>query len=136
MELPDFIEDEKKYKKWLYSKAHSHYTRDKKYFKDKNENKIFKYTYQDYKYAIHQAVIDSRGVDYYTGERLDWSLIGKWNNKDAKRIGYKKKFKKLPTLEHVNRANFADNFAICSWSVNDAKDEFVELCKKVIKHMV
>ena len=138
MQIPDFIQDEKIYKQWLYRKARSHYERDKKYVE--KDLKTFRYTYQDYKNAIHKAVLDSKGVDCYTGEMLEWSLIGKWNNKEAKTIGYKKKFKNLPTLEHVDRANFADNFAICSWSVNDtkndlSKDEFVELCKKVIKHI-
>ena len=37
-----------------------------------------------YKKAIHKAVVDSGGLDEYTGEGLDWNLISKYNNEDSK----------------------------------------------------
>ncbi len=64
------------------------------------------------------------------------------DNKKAKEIqGYKRKFKNLPTLEHVYREDVSITleFVICGWAVNDAKndlsiDEFIELCKEVVEY--
>jgi len=36
------------------------------------------------KEAIHGAVLASNGLDEYTGEKLDWHLISKFRNEDAK----------------------------------------------------
>ena len=91
-----------------------------------------------YKEAFHKTVIDSKGKDFYTKEELDWSLISTYNNKQSKEGGrnYKKKFALLPTIDHYD--DKYENFVICSWRINDAKNdlshhEFIELCKKVIK---
>ena len=138
IEAPSFItggEVRKKYKKWLYSKADSHYKRDSKI----HNNKFSK---SDYRIALHEAVKLSEGLDHYTGKKLDWHLIGSWDNKKAKEIqGYKRKFKNLPTLEHVYREDVSITleFVICGWAVNDAKndlsiDEFIELCKEVVEY--
>ena len=149
LETPDFIKkiglEKEEYFKWLKRKAISHHRRDKRYFK-KHERKFgidpFKYTPSNYKKAINDAVIKSNGKDLYTGEYLDWELINKWNNEQAtKEHGYKKKFHSMPTVDHIDRDNLLKNleFAVCSWAVNDAKNdlshkEFIELCKKVVKH--
>lgn len=80
---------------------------------------------------------DSAGMDFYTGEALDWLLISKYNNNESKKGGrqYKAKFSLLPTVDHVNDGLGLPDFKICSWRFNDAKNdlslqEFIELCKK------
>jgi len=136
-QLPLFLEGiitQATYDKWIDRKARSHFKRD-----TKRGNKII--SLEIYKVSIHQAVCDSKGVDYYTGELLDWSIVSKYNNDDSKQNGrqYKRQFALLPTVDHVDDGLGHPNFKICSWRTNDAKndlsyDGFVELCKKVIHH--
>lgn len=123
------------YADWLHKKAVAHVVRDRKRWKAE-------ISVSEYKQAIHEAVINGNGFDPYTGEKLDWHLIGKYDNESAKGVGsnYKRKFRMLPTLDHQEHAHSTEpNFQICSWEVNDAKsdlthDEFIELCKRIIQH--
>lgn len=133
--LPPYISiNQNIYEDWLDKKAKSVKRRAVK--KDKLNHGGLKI----YKDAIHQAVCASDGKDFYTGQKLDWSLLSRYNSNDAKAGGivYMKKFALLPTIDHYDsRKNL--NFVICSWIVNDAKsymshDEFLELCRKVIAH--
>ena len=140
-QLPDFLQkkytvDKDNYEKWLKSQSSRHRKRDMNYFEKHNEQ--FDHTNEQYKISIHKAVCDSNGKDFYTGESLDWNMINTWDNEEAKEMNYKKKFKNLPTIDHINRENFYNEikFQICAWSVNDAKNdlshnEFLTLCKKV-----
>jgi len=69
--LPKFLNGlitEKAYLHWLQRKAAVHVKRDRKRGNDKA-------TVKEYKKAIHEAVIDSKGNDAYTGEAMDWTLI-------------------------------------------------------------
>ena len=135
-ELPSFLDGkiaEGKYKKWLGRKASSLFRRDIK-------RKITKISRAQYKDAIHEAVKDSHGNDYYSGEPLDWSLIGKYNNEESKKIGWeiKKKYSKLPTVDHVYGIENTE-FKICSWKINDCKSdlnpqEFYQMCVTVLRH--
>ena len=91
--------------------------------------------------AIHAAVSMSDGLDCYTGEKLDWSLISKCKNEDSKagRHAYKAGFAMLPTMDHVDSAVTKATFNICGWRTNDAKhdlsvDSFVDLCRSVLIH--
>lgn len=121
------------YERWLDRKAKS--------IKRRNKEKDGKdYGLGLYKEAIHKAVCDSEGKDFYTGENLDWSLLSKFDNTEAKKggVAYFKKFSLLPTVDHYDGRHKID-YVICSWKVNDAKNhmsyyEFVELCRKVINH--
>lgn len=122
------------YERWLGRKARAHVKRDL--------NRGYSTaTYALYKEAIHAAVILSEGRDAYTGERLDWTLLSKYNNEESKagRHGYKSGFALLPTVDHVDAGATEASFSICSWRTNDAKNDlshesFVELCKKVLTH--
>jgi hypothetical protein len=83
----------------------------------------------------------SEGRDAYTGERLDWTLLSKYNNEESKagRHGYKSGFALLPTVDHVSAGATEANFRICGWRTNDAKNDlsleaFIELCQKVLSH--
>ncbi|MBI3419608.1 MAG: hypothetical protein HY053_05710 [Proteobacteria bacterium] len=135
--LPDFLNGiltQQAYKKWLDRKAVTHKRRD-----CKRGNKIA--TNSLYKRAIHEAVLDSLGKDFYTGEQLIWTLLSKYNNVESKkhRRAYKAKFALLPSVDHVDDGLGAANFKICAWRTNDAKndlshDDFVALCLRVASH--
>ncbi|MSO70605.1 MAG: hypothetical protein EXQ88_01075 [Alphaproteobacteria bacterium] len=132
-QLPAFLEGripQPRYEEWLHRKAAAHVKRDRR----RGNRRAAQETY---KVEIHQAVRDSAGMDFYTGEALDWLLISKYNNNESKKGGrqYKAKFSLLPTVDHVNDGLGLPDFKICSWRFNDAKNdlslqEFIELCKK------
>lgn len=124
------------YERWLSRKTNSHVKRDRN---RGNKNA----TYATYKQAIHKAVCESKGLDAYTLEKLDWSLLSKYDNAQSKKYGrlYKKKFALLPSVDHVNDGLGVADFKICAWRTNDAKndlsyDEFVNLCKKVVENKI
>ena len=133
--LPSFLVNiisDKEYKKWLQRKSQAHFRRDKK----KRYNDI---SISLYKTLIHKAVELSRGYDDYTGEKLDWHLISKYNNKDSQNSGveYKRAFSNLPTVDHELK-NKRNKFKICSWKINDIKsdltlNELLIECKKLIE---
>lgn len=135
-ELPGFLEGivlQKDYERWLHRKAVAHVRRDRS-----RGNKTA--TNEEYKTAIHNAVQESCGVDVYTGERLAWDQIGKYNNEKSEKLKreYKKQFALLPSVDHVGDGTGSADFKICAWRTNDAKsdltyDEFVELCRKVLE---
>lgn len=122
------------YTHWLYYKAAVHVKRDKK----RGNNKA---TTHDYREAIHKAVLKGGDKDAYTGMPLDWSLIRKYNNDEAKKgkRKYKKKFADLPTVDHEDEGMGAPSFKICSWRTNDCKndltvDELIKFCKIFLCH--
>jgi hypothetical protein len=137
--LPDFLSnisglEQDIYEKWLHGRAAAHVKRDKK----KGNTRA---TIAAYKDAIHLAVIHSAACDYYTGESLEWSRLGKYSNEESKANGrhYKARFALLPSVDHVADGLGAADFKICAWRTNDAKNdlphkEFVELCRRVVKH--
>jgi hypothetical protein len=94
-----------------------------------------------YKEAIHGAVCAGGDRDFYTGESLDWSLISKYRNENARegKKKYKKLFANLPSVDHTLDEQGNLKFVICSWSVNDSKSdmtlpEFYTLCENVLRH--
>jgi hypothetical protein len=89
--------------------------------------------------AIHEAVKHHGTHDFYTGERLDWSLISAYDNEASKagRAFHKAQFALLPTADHILRHDGRWDFAICAWRTNDAKndltyDDFVALCRRAV----
>lgn len=136
-ELPAFLVGtvtQDKYERWVRHKARAHVRRDRKRGNPSATN-------EQYNLAIHRAVIESEGHDFYTGERLDWSLISTYENDRSESNGrrYKATFALLPTVDHVNDGTGPADFKICSWRTNSAKSdltlpEFLELCEKVIRH--
>jgi hypothetical protein len=122
------------YEKWLHGRAVAHVKRDKK-----RGNTTA--TTAAYKAAIHEAVCKSDGRDHYTGEMLDWSLLGRYNNAESKANGrrYKATLALLPSIDHVGDGLGEADFKLCAWRTNDAKsdlthDEFVALCRRVVVH--
>lgn len=121
------------YERWLARKAGAHVKRDRK--------RGHSCTNSTYKEAIHAAVLLSNGVDAYTGERLNWSLISTYKNEDSQagRHAYKAGFALLPTVDHLSSDAVEASFRICAWRTNDAKNDlsvaaFLDLCHKVLVH--
>ena len=130
----DGLHDQAAYERWLQRKAMAHVKRDKK----RGNNSA---TVASYKEAIHLAVCESDGRDFYTGEELDWTLISTYNNEESKehRREYKKKLALLPSVDHVDDGMGAANFKICAWRTNDCKndlthEELVRFCSLIIRH--
>lgn len=136
------------YNEWLSKKVAAHFERD-------NKRNILseEVTRTVYKEAIHSAVLRCQGVDYYTGETLDWNLVGTFNNDEAVKTkvnggNYKEIFHTLPSVDHnfdnedkaFNAKEYKSHqirFEICSWRTNDAKNDldlprFLALCKAVL----
>ena len=134
--MPSFLEGVVKpeaYERWLIRKAAAHVKRDRK--------RGHECTCSAYRAAIHQAVVRSGGKDAYTGEKLDWHLISKYNNEDSEigRHAYKAGFALLPSVDHVEVEATETSFKICAWCTNDAKNDlslesFLDLCQKVLAH--
>ncbi len=76
---------------------------------------------QQYRLAIHHAVLASVGRDHWSGERLDWELIGTADNNEAAagKGAHKRHYALLPTIDHRTNRPEAD-FVICAWRTNDA----------------
>jgi len=136
--LPDCLRDQRvdeaAFVRWLHRKAQAHVRRDKK-------RQIAGVSVAGFKEAIYRAVVEAGGCDYYTGQPLDWHRISQWDNAEAaaKRGEYKKTFWNLPTVDHDFSDNGSAVFRLCSWRVNDAKndqtiEEFLELAKAIRIH--
>lgn len=129
--LPDFIQDPSAYMRWLKGRARAHAKRDR-------GRNILDADEKAYREAIHHAVIESEGRDFYTGEMLDWHLCGTYDNAESKlgRHHYKAKFNLMPTVDHHEASSKVASFKICAWRTNDSKHDlsqgaFIDLCRKV-----
>lgn len=127
--------DENVFRKWLRRKAAAHVRRDRK--------RGFKLaSVSGYMAAIIRAIEASGGRDYYTGEPLDWVRIGLWRNAEAaeRRGEYRREFWNLPSVDHDFTDPANPVFHICSWRVNDSKNdqslaEFLALADAVRRHV-
>jgi hypothetical protein len=116
--LEELRVDETAFVRWLHRKAMAHVRRDRRRgFRDSFVSR--------YKEHIIRAVAEANGCDFYTGQQLDWRLISKWNNDDASAKGgeYKRAFWNLPTVDHEDPRNPLSPIRLCSWRVNDAKND-------------
>ena len=138
-QLPDFLNGRagiEKYRKWLDSKAASLRGR------DRNQKKSSLLPSKArYKEKIHEVVSRSGGKDAYTGKRLDWELIGKYDNEKSKQGSrdYWACFKEMPSDDHANGIPGKLDFEVCGLQTNDSKtwlsyEEFVKFCRQVIRH--
>jgi hypothetical protein len=135
--FPEFLKrecDPRAYRRWLARKARAHVKRDR-------ARGNVTATIEEYKQAIHRAVERCGGRDAYTGQPLRWDLLSQYNNAESKkrRRAYKKEFADLPSVDHVADGLGPADFVICSWRVNDAKNdldlnEFRALCTAVLAH--
>jgi len=110
--------EEATFVRWLHRKAMAHICRDRK-------RRFQNIQISSYKGQILEAVRDADGCDFYTGKSLDWHLISKWDNEEASAKGgaYKREFWNLPTVDHEDVRNPHSKFRLCSWRVNDTKND-------------
>lgn len=135
--FPAFLDDvvsPEAYHRWICRKARAHCIRDRA----RGHTAASVSLYKD---AIHHAVEGSMGLDAYTGEKLSWELISKYNNEESKegKHAYKASFGLLPTVDHVSASDTAAAFKICGWRTNDAKHDlsladFLVLCRSALEH--
>lgn len=129
------------YDRWVKGRAAAHRKRD---LARGQKTGLTAPAHDIYERAIHDAVLRSGGADEYTGDPLDWSIIGVWSNDEAGVEGaaYKRKFRRKPTVDHIHgedgRPVALDDLRICAWEINDAKGdlsfaEFEALCRRVIE---
>ena len=82
-------------------------------------------------------MLAGNGIDPFTGELLQWELINTWNPRKKDPSAHSvKKFRHLPTADHINPASDILDIEICSWFINGCKgnlgpQEFIARCKKV-----
>jgi hypothetical protein len=136
--MPEFLKarsvKREAYERWLRRRAQAHVKRDRG---RGNKDAIG----ESYRKAIHNAVLASNGLDAYTGEKLDWALISRFDNSSAKKHGrdYKHKFALLPTVDHVGDGKEHPHFNICSWQTNDLKNDLtlkqlIAVCRRLLEH--
>lgn len=116
------------YLRWLRRKAAAHLKRDRKRFPELD------LTGEKCRTDIHNAVCDHGTHDFYTGEKLDWSLVSTYDNVASKKGGtaYKSGFVLLPTVDHVFEP---DGTRRTNGAKNDmSHDDFVALCQRVVVH--
>ena len=86
------------------------------------------------KARLHRALIQSCGLDLYTGEALAWHLLnGKKSTKPGRQAHCRRG--RWPSVDHFSGVESPD-FRICSGLVNAAKGalshaHFVALCRRV-----
>lgn len=95
---------------------------------------------QQYRLAIHQAVLASEGRDHWSGELLHWELIGTYDPREAAADngGHRKKYALLPTLAHRCGEPGVD-LVVCAWRTHDAKhdmtaEELLAFCTAIVNH--
>jgi len=120
--------------KWLRGRARAHGKRD-------DGRGHAEVTVKSYMRLIHEAVTASNGRDYYTGQPLDWNLIGTYSNTESKqgRHAYKRKFDRMPSVDHEEAGAVSATFRICGWSTNDSKHamsttEFLDLARALLEY--
>jgi hypothetical protein len=143
-EIPSFVRQAGKsspdYKAWLDGRASAHRKRDHKRWETTC-------SVEDYREAIHNAVVASKGMDGYTGESLAWNLIGVYDNEESKknRVLYRRQFAMMPTVDHDDPVSIPEDMkavpklTICALRTNDCKShltrkELMEFSKKVLGH--
>ncbi|MFM7086647.1 MAG: hypothetical protein ACKOGI_06660 [Vulcanococcus sp.] len=99
---------------------------------------------QQYRLAIHQAVLASGGRDHWTGEALAWELIGTYDSREAAATQgeHRRHYALLPTVAHRTPPHGGlpePDFVICAWRTSDAKQdmsaqELLAFCQAVVQH--
>ncbi|MGH7972839.1 MAG: hypothetical protein ACREIC_29340 [Limisphaerales bacterium] len=129
------VSDEDAFRTWLDRKAKNIRKRDRKRHLPVLSLSVMKQ-------AIVSAIERSNGCDFYTVEPLDWHLISKWvgSEEGSSANDYRRKFWMLPSVDHDFTDPAKPAFHICSWRMNDSKNdqsiaEFLQLAAKVKKHL-
>lgn len=87
--------------------------------------------------ALHKAVVESKGCDFYTGTPLQWRLLARPRRRTTGRRGHVSEGRR-PSVDHVHGIHSLQ-FRMCEANVNAAKGpltdrQFLRLCKAVTDH--
>lgn len=136
--LPVFLKGvckEDVYLKWLSREATRFYNEDQAVGE---YDLTSRYSYRN---AIHRAVLRHGEVDAYTGSILNWKLVGRFNAKEAKKLGkqYRAHFADTPVADRIDNQPGGLNITICSWRIYYSKKnldyaEFLSICSAVSKY--
>ena len=123
------------YLKWLARES-------SRFFNNDMKHKIKSISRLEYKDAIHKAVLKNKDIDAFTGNLLNWKLLGKYDSKMAREHGrsYKVLYGDIPTATLINGGAGHTNISICAWKVDECKgelnfNEFSEICNAVSKNI-
>ena len=96
-----------------------------------------------YRAKIHEAFSNAGLNDPYTGDKIGYNLIGKWDSKLAEegKLEYKKQFATLPSVDHKDPNASVLEFEICTWQTNECKSsfnpsQFIAYCSKVLANNI
>jgi hypothetical protein len=94
-----------------------------------------------YRAKMHEAFSNAGLNDPYTGDKIGYNLIGKWDPNLAYfgKDKYLKQFATLPSVDHKDPNSQTLEFEICTWQVNQCKsdfnpEEFIVFCNKVLQN--
>ena len=122
---PSFLEGVltyEEYRRWLGGKAKSHALGDRRRWSDSG---VWP-SVSGYNMAIHQAVLDSEGRDFYTGEELDWALLrpGVYDSRIRYDSKTRRRFFLRPSVDHVDSEPTDEpDFVICASRTNSCKSD-------------
>ncbi len=135
--LPDFLKNvcsEEVYWRWLGRES-------SRFLKNDLQYRIKTISRLEYKDAIHNAVLKYKDVDAYTGQILNWKLLGKFDSKMAREHGlsYKTLYSDIPTASLLKGGAGHTKIVICAWVVEECKGdlsfkEFSQICVAVTKN--
>jgi hypothetical protein len=124
------------YNTWVLRKARELFSKDLK----RNRAYALAGSRKKYRDEIHGAVMENGITDPFSGDKLKWDLILKWDDsKDKGHQNFVKKFYLLPTADHKDPYGKDLDFEICSWLINSCKndqtpEEFIKMCADIVKH--
>jgi hypothetical protein len=133
--LPPYLEGRctlEQFRRWIFSHADVLLSRDK----ERGRPWALDACMELYKQIIYAAAQNAI-YDPFTGDLLQWESIGLWNPRKKDPAGHSvRKFRLLPTADHVDPASDVLEIQICSWFMNGCKgnlnpSEFVAICRKV-----
>jgi hypothetical protein len=128
--VPKYLQDigisQDDYGTWLDRITNAHVKRDRQ----RSTAPINRATYRC---AIHKAVCDSNGYDFYTGEELDWKSLQHFNCD----FSLNRKDHLIPSLDHIGLDPSTPVFNICSLRTNKCKsnytiEQLIDFCCKLL----
>jgi hypothetical protein len=122
-----------RYNAWIQERASTLYHRDLR----RKRPCAINGSIAQYRDAIHASVMAAGLTDPFTGDDLLWELIETWDpKKPISHDDFVKSYCWMPTVDHKDPHATTVEFEICSWQVNNCKndqsvEEFLEMCGTV-----
>lgn len=134
-------EDRNAFIDWA-SERHTRLRQRDKEWRNKNSPETNLPLCDEYFTAVFEALKNCAGIDYYTGDELNWKITladkQAGTEPEKKEAASTEKRQERVTFDHINGRNLTKlKFVVCAGKTNDAKndltqDEFVKLCRAVV----